>query len=342
MRLLYCLQDPASELRFGFKVIKEPQNNLNILFNISRLIENKSKTKISKVEDKWILSKLNSLIKNATKEIGEMRYFTATRLLQDFWLNDLSRRYIKFVRDRIANEDKSCLYVLKEVYAVLIKICSPIIPFLTEAVWQDLRKKKIVREESVHLCSWPKADVKKINKKLEGEFENVFGIIEKGLYERETAKIGLKWPLKSANISAKFDISNDIKELIKSQLNVKEVYFDKVPKLDSLGITLDVKLTPELEAEGYARELSRKVQDFRKKIGLQKKDSVELIIITDGDFKKILETQKSFIKERTNSKKLEIEIKNILDTIHLKEKFKNKISFNIRDKRGIIIIITSG
>ena len=91
MRLLYCLQDPSQELKFGFNVVKEPRNRINILYNLSRLVENSKTKKISKIEDLWILSKLNSLIKKVTEELEEMHTHTATRALQDFWLNDLSR-----------------------------------------------------------------------------------------------------------------------------------------------------------------------------------------------------------------------------------------------------------
>ncbi|MEK6847953.1 MAG: DUF5915 domain-containing protein, partial [Nanoarchaeota archaeon] len=89
-----------------------------------------------------------------------------------------------------------------------------------------------------------------------------------------------------------------------------------------------------LEAEGYAREISRQVQDFRKKLGLQKKDIIELHIITDKDFKKTLESQKNFIKDRTNSKKVNIGTR-------FKETFKNKITFSVKDKRGELAIIVT-
>ena len=328
MRLLYCLHDPSQELRFGFNVIKEPQNNINILFNISKLIENKSKTNILKVEDKWILSKLNSLVKNITEEIEEMCYNTATKLLQDFWLNDLSRGYIQFVRDRIANGEKSSLYILREVYTILIKLCSPITPFITEAIWQELRNKKIVKEESVHLCSWPKADGKKIDKKLEEKFENALRVIEMGLAERDKEGIGLKWPLQSANITTNSSLNKELIDIIKSQLNVKIINLNKGKE----KISLNTKITPELEAEGYARELSRQIQAFRKKLGLKKENKVETYIITDDKFKKILESHKNFLRERTNSKKLEFVITG-------KERFKNIISFTIKDKKGDIAVV---
>jgi len=334
MRLVYCLQDPSQELRFGFNIIKEPQNNLNILYNIRRLIEDSKKVKINTVEDKWILSKLNLLIEIITKELGDLHPHLATRALQNFWLNDLSRGYIQFIRDRLAKKDKSALYILKEIYLILLRLCAPVMPFITEKIWQELRQKGIAKEESVHLSNWPKADTKKINKKLEEEFEKALQIIGKGLAERDNEGIGLKWPLARVKIISKIKLSKELQEIIKSQLNVKKIEL-KSERAKEISVKLDTTLTPELEAEGYAREMSRQIQDFRKKLGLQKKDRIETFIITDDKFKKILEKNRFFIRDRTNSKKLEIVTTD-------KEKFKNKINFTIKDKRGkIAIIITN-
>ncbi|MCH8945418.1 MAG: isoleucine--tRNA ligase [Nanoarchaeota archaeon] len=336
IRLLYCLQDPSQELRFGFNVIKEPKNNLNILYNIGRLVENSEESKKIKIEDKWILSRLNSLIEYSTKELENLHPHLETRALKNFWLNDLSRGYIRIIRERLLSNDAAAKSVLKNVYLNLIKLCAPIIPFTTEKIWQDLRIKKIVEKESIHLSSWPKADKKKINKKLEKKFDIVFNIIEKGLSERDKAKIGLRWPLINVIVSGSFNLEKKFKEIIKKQLNVKKVSFKKIASED-VEVELNTKITPELEAEGYARELSRHVQAFRKKLGLEKKDSVELFIFTDNELKKILEKQKEFIKERTNSERLEISESVTTD----KEKFKNRTDFKIKNKRGSIRLITT-
>ncbi len=337
MRLLYSLQDPSQELKFGFNVVKEPRNNINILYNLSRLVENSKIKKISNIEDKWILSKLNSLIEKVTQELEILHPHLASRALHDFWLNDFSRNYIQIIRDRISKEDESAKYVVKEVYTNLIKLCSLFIPFITEKVWQDLKNKKIVEEESVHLCSWPKSDKKKIDKKLEIMFEQTFQIIEKGLAERDKGKVGLKWPLTKATIYIKGKENfNNLQEIIRSQLNVKELVFKSpASKGTEFVIELDFKLTPELEAEGYGREISRSVQSFRRKLGLEKKDKIELLVFTDDEFKEIIEKQKEFIKERTNSEKFEIKSLNVTTD---KERFKNRISFQVKDKRGEIVI----
>lgn len=131
-----------------------------------------------------------------------------------------------------------------------------------------------------------------------------------------------------AKISS-FLLDKELQKIIMSQLNVKSV---EIKKGKEISVELDTKITPELEAEGYAREMSRIIQDFRKKLGLNKKEKVETLIIVDEDLKKILEKNKNFIWERTNSEKLEI-------VTTEKERFKNKIEFKIKDKRGNVSVI---
>ena len=287
MRLIYTSQDPSQELRFGFNVAKEPRNEINIFYNISKLIEKEENSGALKLEDKWIISRLNSIIKIVTNELEELHPHLATRALKDFWLNDLSRTYIKFIRDRLSKKDAAAIKTLREVYITLAKLAAPFIPFITEETWQNLKDKKIVKEESVHLCSWPKSTKKLIDKKLEKEFETTLKIIEIGLSKRDEAKVGLRWPLKSAEITG-HTIPPRLKEIIKSQLNVKEI---KIKEGKEIKVKLDFKLSKELEAEGYAREMSRLVQSFRKKLGLNKDEQIKLVIISDEELKNILEVE---------------------------------------------------
>jgi len=331
MRLLYCLQDPSQELRFGFNVIKEPTNNLTIFNNLSRLVEKSKKSTKLNIEDRWILSRLNSLIIKMIEELDKWHLYIAARELQNFWANDLSRGYIQMIRDRLNDSDEGARFTLQEVYLTLLKLTSPMIPFLTEKIWQDFREKGIVKEESVHLSSWPKADKKKIDKKLEEEFQIVFDVIEKGLSQRDKSQIGLKWPLGKAKILLKEKkLSKEAQEIVKAQLNVKIV---EIKQGDEFSVELDVKQTPELEAEGYAREMSRQVQAFRKDLGLNKNDVIELGIFCDKDLKIMLEKFKDLIMKRTNSKKFDILIENVTTD---KERFKKNIEFKIKDKRGLI------
>ncbi|MBS3073665.1 isoleucine--tRNA ligase [Candidatus Pacearchaeota archaeon] len=306
LRLVYSTQDPTQELKFGFNVLKEPQNNINILYNLSKLIEGSKEkemklNKLTNVEDKWILSKLNSLIKKVTAELDDLHPHLATKALQDFWLNNLSRGYIQLVRDRIAEDDQEAKYVLRKVYLELIKLCAPIMPFVTDNIWQSLRQKKIVEEESVHLCEWPKPDQKQIDEKLELDMQNVFDIVVVGLAERDKAKIGLKWPLAKATISTNEKIDKSFEEIIQRQLNVKKVEITTKAGMKEINVELDTKLTPELEAEGFTRELTRAIQAERKNNSLVKEQKIELLIGIPKELKMGIEKNKNELIEKVNS-----------------------------------------
>lgn len=335
MRLLYCLQDPAQELRFGFKTIKEPQANLNILYNLSKLIKLGEKTKEETIEDRWIVSKYNTLVKDVTNELEQLHPHKAIREIQNFWLNTLSRNYIQFVRERINSEDDSVKRTFHKIYVGILKLASPFIPFITEKIWQELRNGGFVKEESVHLTDWPKENKKLIYKKLEKNFETSLKLIEKGLSERDKEKIGLRWPLARAEISAEKETIKNLlacEGIIKTQLNVKELNYKEKEVLE---IKLDTRLTPELEAEGFSREIARKIQAERKKQGLKKTDLIRLKINAEKKLLDYFKKNKKPLIDRTNSK--EIKFLNISDEeAKIVEIKGNKVKFsfeNIDDKK---------
>lgn len=304
IRLLYSLQDPAQDLRFGYNAVREPGNSIIILYNLSRLISREKGLGRKKIEDEWIVSKLNSLIEHATNEMEELHINQAARALQNFWLNDLSRGYVQFVRERLSENDPEAIETLAEVYSKLVVMCSPIIPFTSEMIWQDMLKKGIVKTESVHLSDWPKAERKKINISLEEEMKTALKIIELGLHERDKEKIGLRWPLSKLIVYSKFTSSMEkIKDVISRQVNVKEVIL-KSAKETELEIELDAKMTKELEAEGYARELARKIQAERKNAGLKKGELIELDIYAEKTALEYFKVHEGFLKERVNASRI--------------------------------------
>jgi isoleucyl-tRNA synthetase len=328
LRYYFCWDIAPYEVqKFNIDIAKkEIWKIMNILWNLKNLAR-KGKIGTKKIEDKWILSRLNSFMKKYLEDIEDFELHTAVRNLSDFTLNDLSRNYVKISRD-----NKNQEIVIALCLENIVKLLAPISPFITEKIWQDLRKKNIVKEESVHLCKWPKPDKKKIDEKLESLFDSAFSITEKGFAERDRLGISLRWPLAKAGVCVSRKLDKKILEIIARQLNVKKV---ELKLGDKTFVELDTTQTPELEAEGYAREMSRQVQEFRKKLGLVKGNKIQLYIITDDKFKKILEKQKNFIKDRTNSKKLEV-------VTTSKERFKNQTDFRVKDKRGkMAIIVTS-
>ena len=296
---------------------------LTYLYNCNKYytqIPNKSLKK--RVEDEWIISRLNTTIKEVTENLEKYFLNDAFKVLMNFVVNDFSRGYIKITRDREDNKE-----ILGEVLKKISKILAPFTPYISEYIYQNFSKK------SVHLSDWPKVEKKHID--LDIQFHGLNLLIEKGLAERDKEKIGLKWPLSKATITYYIKLNKDVEEILKTQLNVKEISWKKQTGQHNWKIELDTNITPKLEVEGYAREMSRQIQAFRKKLGFVKTDKVNLIIITNKKFKEMLEKQKEFLKNRTNSKTLEVKDEN---TIKKGETFKNNIEFKIKDKGGKIVI----
>jgi isoleucyl-tRNA synthetase len=294
---------------------------LNVLYNCNSYYNQMDLKKCSnKVEDRWIISKLNNLIKEVSSDLNNYELNKPFEKINNFVINDFSRGYIKITRDREDTKE-----ILKEILEKISLLLAPFAPYISEYIYRNLSK------ESVHLSKWPKFNDNKINLQLEKEMELLMKIIELGLAERDKAQIGLKWPLQKATISGKdVDIEEELIEILKLQLNVKEIL---IGEGQELKVEIDTKLNYELESEGYAREISRQVQAFRKKLGLIKKNKVELFLKTeDKELQKMFENKKDFIKERTNSKSLTFVTTG-------KETFKNKEDFKIKNKSGEIGII---
>ncbi|MBU2612241.1 MAG: isoleucine--tRNA ligase [Nanoarchaeota archaeon] len=302
LRYYFAKTSKGEDFSFDESELKDIGKVFMIISNLKNFVlqtENgKPKTKI---EDKWILSKYNQLLREVTKKYNEFKFPEALKLIEDFVVMDFSRAYIKIIRERSNETGK----LIEEIYLSVLKLLAPIIPFLTEKIWQELKEKNIVSEESIHLTTFSKPDKKKIDLKIDEEFSKVFQIIEKGLFERDKEKIGLKWPLSKISLSENFRVEKKYEDIIKNQLNVKSVTWKKTKDKNELSAQFNTKMTPELESEGYAREISRKVQALRKKMGLNKEDVIRLNITTDKNFVEILKKRGDLITARTNSKKVE-------------------------------------
>ncbi|MEK6833599.1 MAG: isoleucine--tRNA ligase [Nanoarchaeota archaeon] len=322
VRLQFFTSDAGNQKRFSYELMKENVLGfLNVLYNCHSYYNQLNSKKVSeKIEDRWILSKLNNLIKKVSEDLNKYELSKSFEKINNFVINDFSRGYIKITRDREDTKE-----IIGEILEKISLLLAPFAPYISEYIHNEFS------EKSVHLSEWPKHNEGKINLELEKEMELTMKIIELGLAERDKAGIGLKWPLQKAKIYGKdIDINDELIEILKNQLNIKEIVIEDEGELK---VELDTKISPELESEGYARELSRQVQEFRKKLGLNKKELIVLYISSGDDFKEIISNQTEFIKGRTNSKKV-----NFVTTLQ-KEKFKNTTEFNIRDKRGQIGIV---
>ncbi|HKL24228.1 MAG TPA: class I tRNA ligase family protein [Candidatus Nanoarchaeia archaeon] len=327
VRLQFLTSDAGNQKRFSYNLMKERVLPfLRVLYNSYKYYTQLEEVSVSSdklcKEDKWILSRLNSTIEGVTESLKNYNLNKPFEKLYDFVVNDVSKKYIKITRERNDNKE-----ILKDILEKVSLLLAPLAPYLTEYIYSEFSK------DSVHLSSWPKSQKGKIDKKLEKEFEKAFYVIENGLSERDRKGVGLRWPLRKAIIKGEPGFSDEMNEIIKSELNVKELVFDDSEE-EKVRVELDTEMDEELRTEGYAREISRKVQAFRKKLGLDKKDKVKTYIGVDDEFKNVLKKQSDFIKQRTNSEELII----TTDEELKKENFKNVMNFVIKDKRGDVVI----
>ena len=246
--------------------------------------------------DQWILSRLNQFNKEFSKFMDAYHVPQAVHLIREF-IEDLSRWYIRRSRERFNKGDKDALKTLHYVLSQFCLVSAPVIPFITEEIYKNLTNK-----ESVHLQNWP--EIGKIDQKLLTDMEQVRKIVELGHAERKRLKIKVRQPLKKLKIKnekLKTHIKNkknlkELEELIKEELNVKEVEWTKGEGV--LKIKFDTKITSELKAEGEARELIRKIQVLRKKANCQLD---EKITVFASSWPKKFE---DYIKEKTLAQKI--------------------------------------
>src|SRR3989344_974294 len=205
--------------------------------------------------DAWIFSKLNSLVKEATKELEEYNPTMTARLIEKFVTDDFSNWWLRRSRKR-----PEAIETLKNVLIEISKLCAPFAPFVADDIYLHLEGGK----ESVHLENWPRAEDKYINKKLEEEMREIRDVITAGLAARKAKQIKVRQPLASVSLKRSESFPADLSGLITEELNVKEVKYDS--KQEDL-VVFDFEMTDVLKHEGWVREFMRLVQDMRKEAG---------------------------------------------------------------------------
>ena len=182
------------------------------------------------VMDKWLLSKLNTLVKTVDENLGNYRIPEAARALDSF-VDEMSNWYVRRSRDRFwakgMEQDKINAYMtLYTALVTVAKTAAPMIPVMTEDIYQNLvRNLDPSAPESIHLCDFPVANEQHIDKELEDNMEAVLKIVVIGRACRNTANIKTKQPIGKMYVKADFALSEYFVEIIEDELNVKSVEF---------------------------------------------------------------------------------------------------------------------
>jgi len=270
------------------------------------------------VLDKWIMARLHQLIKEVTEAYESYDLQGAARPVQDF-VNDLSTWYLRRSRGRFKEEGEDKLAAVNTLQHVLLelsKVCAPIMPFISERIYQSViaseAKQSRENKESVHLDSWPEFEESLIDEALLKQMKLARKVVELGLAARAEAALKVRQPLQYIRYQTT-KLSDELEQIIAEELNVKEVKHteevreqdDRVVKEDGgVRIGLNTTITPELKSEGIARELVRQINGARKKAGLTIQDIIPIQIYTTGGVKSAFDEHKESIKKQTLAKEL--------------------------------------
>jgi isoleucyl-tRNA synthetase len=243
MRFYFSRQTAGIDISFSWDEMKLKYRNFVVLWNLHKyLIDLAEQLNLNprtlgtleeerfEIEEKYITSKLHSTIKTVTELFEKYRLDEIPDLVEELYL-DLSRTYVQLVRDKAAvgsEEEKSVVvYCLYETLLGILKLLSPVTPFITEMMYQNMKDAFGLKTESIHLHEWPKHNEAKINKDLEKQMTTAQSIVTNALALREKIQIGRRWPIKELVIESDFaSVKNSVdalKNIIKSQANVKTV-----------------------------------------------------------------------------------------------------------------------
>ena len=202
------------------------------------------------VMDKWLLSKLNTVIQTVDDNLANYRIPEAARALQEF-VDDMSNWYVRRSRERFwakgMEQDKINAYMtLYTALVTISKVAAPMIPFMTEDIYQNLvRSIDKDAPESVHLCDFPTANKEWIDKELEDNMEHLLDIVVMGRACRNTANIKNRQPIAKMYVKADYKLSEFYVTIIEDELNVKSVEFT-----DNIENFISYTFKPQLKTVG--------------------------------------------------------------------------------------------
>jgi isoleucyl-tRNA synthetase len=223
------------------------------------------------VMDKWILSKLNTLIKEVEDDFENYKITPGALAIENF-VDELSNWYVRRNRSRYwtteLTQDKIGAYTtLYNVLVTLVKVAAPFIPFMTEQIYQSLVLAiDKDAEESVHLCKWPEYNSSLVNKELENQMDLAYKVVKLGRSARNAANIKNRQPLKEMLLSTKA-LPEYYGDIIKDELNIKEIVFGA-----DLSKYVDFEIKPNLPVLG--KKYGKLIPGIRKAIG--EKDQMKL------------------------------------------------------------------
>ena len=268
----YTSSAPWLPSRFAGKTVVEGQRkfmgtlwNTYAFFVLYANIDNFDATKYSleyeklAVMDKWLLSRLESTVKAVDDNLENYRIPEAAKALQSF-VDDMSNWYVRRSRERFwakgMEQDKINAYMTLYTELVTVaKAAAPMIPFMTEDIYQNLVKSiDASAPESIHLCDFPEVHENWIDPKMEEDMADLLEIVVMGRAARNTANIKNRQPIGTMYVKSEFQLSEFYKEIIEDELNVKEVVFK-----DDIADFISYSFKPQMRTVGpkYGKLLNK-------------------------------------------------------------------------------------
>lgn len=311
--------------------------------------------------DLWLLSKLQETIEAYTGKLETSEYNLAMASLEDFVIETLSRLYVPMVRKELWTDDPTTLARRLAVYATLwhtlktmVLLFNPVTPYLSEALHQKVyRQLDPTLQETVNLESWPQAEEKLKNKKVEEEFQTLFKCVSLVYAARQGAGLKRRWPLNRLVVVAPEEVLaalKNVEELFLELINVKAAEFtvERTKEQGSLDgwapasegciqVFLDVRRDEALLGAGIMRDLARRVQALRKELGYMPTDVLEAVYLSDLDDQsiKLLKPFVAEMKELVRAKDVHLQKDREQKSVqwHESQLDEKKVAIAILDKR---------
>ncbi|MFB6292154.1 MAG: isoleucine--tRNA ligase [Candidatus Nanohaloarchaea archaeon] len=234
LRFYILSKDVSEDWSFRWDEMDENLDFMNILWNIynyrDTYTEARERPDELELEDEWIISRLNTMIDRVRRHSTEPEFtaFRAAEEVAEFTKNDLSRSYIKMIRDRMkpgyeGDDREAAEWTLRHVTSELLKVLAPFTPYLADYLWDG--------EGSVHMEEMPEVDEEKVDEELEASM-SIYQDIEQAVARlRQEKEVKLRHPVKKVTVSGDEEVRKaveDLRELMKDRLNAKEVEFEQV------------------------------------------------------------------------------------------------------------------
>ncbi|HVL87620.1 MAG TPA: isoleucine--tRNA ligase [Candidatus Thermoplasmatota archaeon] len=241
MRFYFLSGAPWEDVAFSWEAVRNHQRMLNVLWNVHvfattymaldgfRASDAPQGLKHARREDRWLLSRLESVRDEVTTAFETSHYHLGARALANFVLEDLSRFYVRLVRDRTwqekASRDKLAAYAtLHEALSGVARLLAPYAPHVAEALHADLGGER----ESVHMEDWPKARPNRRDPALEGQLSRARSIVDAAAQARAKANLKLRWPVRTLWVAGEPALSEVVARfgpLLAEQTNAKSVEY---------------------------------------------------------------------------------------------------------------------